>query len=165
MFVTAFPPSFSLFQYLPGLPRTLELCMLPISLLTMSSAQVCQPLPPQLSALHCLLCNHALRFLPGTVSVYWQLFRLFPVFRKSFLPVLTLYYERPARSVGVMYISPLKALINDQFKRLEQMLLDSNIPVTKWHGDASVDKKGPSDQASGGNPADHAGIPGKSDYQ
>ena len=59
----------------------------------------------------------------------------------AFLPVLTHLYEKPARSVGVMYISPLKALINDQFKRLEQLLLDSNIPVTKWHGDASVDKK------------------------
>ena len=59
----------------------------------------------------------------------------------AFLPVLTHLYEKPSRSVGVMYISPLKALINDQFKRLEQMLLDSNIPVTKWHGDASVDKK------------------------
>jgi ATP-dependent Lhr-like helicase len=43
--------------------------------------------------------------------------------------------------VGVIYISPLKALINDQFKRLEQLLLDSNLPVTKWHGDASQTKK------------------------
>lgn len=59
----------------------------------------------------------------------------------AFLPVLTQLYEKPSRSVGVMYISPLKALINDQFKRLELLLLDSNIPVTKWHGDASVDKK------------------------
>jgi ATP-dependent Lhr-like helicase len=59
----------------------------------------------------------------------------------AFLPVLTELYERPSRSVGVMYISPLKALINDQFKRLEQLLIDSNIPVCKWHGDASVTKK------------------------
>ncbi len=40
-----------------------------------------------------------------------------------------------------MYISPLKALINDQFKRLEQLLIDSHIPVCKWHGDASQTKK------------------------
>lgn len=59
----------------------------------------------------------------------------------AFLPVLTELYNKPSRSVGVMYISPLKALINDQFKRLELLLLDSDIPVTKWHGDASVDKK------------------------
>ena len=59
----------------------------------------------------------------------------------AFLPVLTELYNHPAASVGVVYISPLKALINDQFKRLELLLLDSNIPVTKWHGDASMDRK------------------------
>ena len=59
----------------------------------------------------------------------------------AFLPVLTELYENPSKSVGVIYISPLKALINDQFKRLEQLLLDSNIPVCKWHGDASQTKK------------------------
>ncbi len=59
----------------------------------------------------------------------------------AFLPVLTELYRKPSKTVGVMYISPLKALINDQFKRLEQLLLDSNIPVCKWHGDASTTKK------------------------
>lgn len=59
----------------------------------------------------------------------------------AFLPVLTELYNQPSRSVGVLYISPLKALINDQFQRLEQLLLDSHIPVTKWHGDASVSMK------------------------
>jgi ATP-dependent Lhr-like helicase len=59
----------------------------------------------------------------------------------AFLPVLTELYEKPSKSVGVLYISPLKALINDQFKRLEQLLIDSNIPVCKWHGDASQAKK------------------------
>ena len=59
----------------------------------------------------------------------------------AFLPVLTELYEHPSKSVGVLYISPLKALINDQFKRLEQLLIDSHIPVTKWHGDASMTQK------------------------
>ncbi|MDR1000955.1 MAG: DEAD/DEAH box helicase [Clostridiales bacterium] len=59
----------------------------------------------------------------------------------AFLPVLTELYNKPSRSIGVMYISPLKALINDQFKRLEQLLVDSHIPVTKWHGDASMTQK------------------------
>lgn len=59
----------------------------------------------------------------------------------AFLPVLTELYEKPSSSVGILYISPLKALINDQFKRLEQLILDSGIPVCKWHGDASVSKK------------------------
>ncbi|MCL2420616.1 MAG: DEAD/DEAH box helicase [Defluviitaleaceae bacterium] len=59
----------------------------------------------------------------------------------AFLPVLTQLYDNPSKSVGVIYISPLKALINDQFKRLEQLLIDSNIPVCKWHGDASQSRK------------------------
>ena len=59
----------------------------------------------------------------------------------AFLPVLTELYNKPSNSVGILYISPLKALINDQFKRLEHMLSDSNIPVTKWHGDASMTQK------------------------
>jgi len=59
----------------------------------------------------------------------------------AFLPVLTELYHNPSSSVAVLYLSPLKALINDQFKRLEELLLDSNLPVTKWHGDASVTQK------------------------
>jgi len=59
----------------------------------------------------------------------------------AFLPVLTELYDDPSSSVGVLYISPLKALINDQFKRLDQLLMESNIPVTKWHGDASQSDK------------------------
>ena len=59
----------------------------------------------------------------------------------AFLPVLTELYNKPLKSIGVMYVSPLKALINDQFKRLKQLLLDSHIPVVKWHGDASQSKK------------------------
>jgi len=59
----------------------------------------------------------------------------------AFLPVLTQIYNHPSNSVAVLYISPLKALINDQFKRLNALLADSHIPVTKWHGDASVTQK------------------------
>lgn len=59
----------------------------------------------------------------------------------AFLPVLTELYNNPASSAGVLYISPLKALINDQFKRLDYLLLESGLPVCKWHGDASVTEK------------------------
>lgn len=55
----------------------------------------------------------------------------------AFLPVLTQLWENPSASVGVLYVSPLKALINDQFQRLEALLEEAEIPVTKWHGDAS----------------------------
>jgi ATP-dependent Lhr-like helicase len=59
----------------------------------------------------------------------------------AFLPALTELFENPSSSVGILYISPLKALINDQFKRIEQLIEDSGIPVCKWHGDASQTKK------------------------
>lgn len=59
----------------------------------------------------------------------------------AFLPVLTQLYENPSGSVGALYISPLKALINDQFERLEELLEEADIPVTKWHGDASQAQK------------------------
>lgn len=53
----------------------------------------------------------------------------------AFFPILTLLDARPSRSVGVLYIGPLKALINDQFGRLDELLDDSDIPVWPWHGD------------------------------
>ncbi|MCL1829729.1 MAG: DEAD/DEAH box helicase [Oscillospiraceae bacterium] len=59
----------------------------------------------------------------------------------AFLPVLTELCNKPSASVGAMYISPLKALINDQFKRLDALLTDSHIPVCKWHADASLARK------------------------
>lgn len=59
----------------------------------------------------------------------------------AFFPILTLMEEDPPSSVGVLYIAPLKALINDQFERLDELCEEAHIPVTKWHGDASTSKK------------------------
>ena len=59
----------------------------------------------------------------------------------AFLPIITeIYNERPS-SVGVLYIAPLKALINDQFVRIEELLEEADISVTKWHGDAAQSAK------------------------
>ena len=59
----------------------------------------------------------------------------------AFFPILSLLDENPAASVGVLYIAPLKALINDQFLRLEELCREAGIPVTRWHGDVSQSKK------------------------
>ena len=59
----------------------------------------------------------------------------------AFLPILTALEEKPSSSIGILYISPLKALINDQFERIEEMLKEADIPVTKWHGDVSQSAK------------------------
>ncbi len=59
----------------------------------------------------------------------------------AFFPILTMLDEEPSLSVGVLYIAPLKALINDQFGRLTELCADNGIPVTRWHGDASQTQK------------------------
>jgi ATP-dependent Lhr-like helicase len=58
-----------------------------------------------------------------------------------FFPALTELHERPSKSVGILYISPLKALINDQFERLNELLQEAGIPVWHWHGDVSQTEK------------------------
>lgn len=42
---------------------------------------------------------------------------------------------------GILYISPLKALINDQNRRLESLCEMLDMSVTPWHGDSSRSKK------------------------
>lgn len=59
----------------------------------------------------------------------------------AFFPILTLLAEDPPHSVGVLYIAPLKALINDQFGRLSELCAEADIPVTRWHGDAPQTQK------------------------
>ena len=59
----------------------------------------------------------------------------------AFFPILTILEKNPSTSVGAMYIGPLKALINDQFERLNELLDDREIPVWPWHGDISQSTK------------------------
>ncbi|MCX5970080.1 MAG: helicase-related protein, partial [Coprothermobacterota bacterium] len=59
----------------------------------------------------------------------------------AFLPILTLLQEDPPQSVGVLYIGPTKALINDQFLRLNDLLVEAQIQVTHWHGDVPQSEK------------------------
>lgn len=59
----------------------------------------------------------------------------------AFFPIITLFSEDPPTSVGALYIGPLKALINDQFLRLNELCNDAHIPVWHWHGDVSQSHK------------------------
>ncbi len=59
----------------------------------------------------------------------------------AFFPILTLIDETPPSSVGVLYIAPLKALINDQFGRLEELCEEAGIAVSRWHGDVPQSQK------------------------
>ncbi len=54
----------------------------------------------------------------------------------AFLPIISkLDFTKPG--VQVLYISPLIALINDQFYRIEELCKNLDIPVTKWHGESN----------------------------
>ncbi|HJA29081.1 MAG TPA: DEAD/DEAH box helicase [Candidatus Olsenella pullicola] len=59
----------------------------------------------------------------------------------AFFPILTEFWEDPPASVGALYIGPTKALINDQFYRLEELCEEAGIPVWHWHGDVSSSHK------------------------
>ncbi len=49
--------------------------------------------------------------------------------------------QHPSIGVQVLYLSPLKALINDQFDRLDQMCERADIAVHRWHGDVGEHAK------------------------
>ncbi len=58
----------------------------------------------------------------------------------AFLPILSKvnFYDT---GVQVLYISPLIALINDQFVRIEELCKYLEVTITKWHGEASRSSK------------------------
>ena len=59
----------------------------------------------------------------------------------AFLPIFSKLMTEPEEGVRVLYLSPLKALINDQYRRLSELgeLLD--IPIHPWHGDVDAGRK------------------------
>lgn len=60
----------------------------------------------------------------------------------AFLPILTsILKDKSSFGYQVLYISPLKALINDQYRRLSDMTADMGIDVIPWHGDIDVSRK------------------------
>jgi ATP-dependent Lhr-like helicase len=65
----------------------------------------------------------------------------------AFLPILSCIInqrearESPTPGFDVVYISPLKALINDQYERLHELCDVCDLPVHRRHGDVSSSKK------------------------
>jgi ATP-dependent Lhr-like helicase len=53
----------------------------------------------------------------------------------AFLPACSRIADLAPNGIGILYISPLKALINDQYRRLQSLGEILDIPVTPWHGD------------------------------
>lgn len=60
----------------------------------------------------------------------------------AFLPLISSVLEDPGRGgFDLVYLSPLKALINDQFGRLSELCAKTELPVYPWHGDISLGLK------------------------
>ena len=59
----------------------------------------------------------------------------------AFLPILSRLQTEQSDGYSVLYVSPLKALINDQYRRLLDMTLGTAVQVTPWHGDIDASRK------------------------
>ncbi len=59
----------------------------------------------------------------------------------AFLPACTYILKKNLTGIRIIYISPLKALINDQYKRIAALGEATGITVTPWHGDIGDNKK------------------------
>ncbi|WP_277949937.1 DEAD/DEAH box helicase [Bailinhaonella thermotolerans] len=62
----------------------------------------------------------------------------------AFLPICSSLAADPPSVPGfwAVYVSPLKALINDQHGRLDALCENLEIPVARWHGDVAAATKG-----------------------
>ena len=58
-----------------------------------------------------------------------------------FLPIITRIEASAQVELKVIYISPLKALINNQFERIEALCKDCEIKIYRWHGDVGSGHK------------------------
>ncbi|MGX7246009.1 DEAD/DEAH box helicase [Enterococcus quebecensis] len=61
----------------------------------------------------------------------------------ALLPILSDIERNKTTGLRVIYVSPLKALINNQFERVTELSDSLGVGITKWHGDvsASIKKK------------------------
>lgn len=58
----------------------------------------------------------------------------------AFLPAISKSKDIKDK-LRILYISPLIALINDQFKRISNLCKDLDISVTRWHSESSISRK------------------------
>jgi ATP-dependent helicase Lhr and Lhr-like helicase len=59
----------------------------------------------------------------------------------AFLPICSRLLAPENAGAAVLYVSPLKALINDQTDRMERLCEHLQIPVHPWHGDIAPGRK------------------------
>lgn len=59
----------------------------------------------------------------------------------AFLPILSRLIQPEEEGGSVIYVSPLIALINDQWTRMESLCKDLDVQTVAWHGDITASQK------------------------
>ena len=59
----------------------------------------------------------------------------------SFFPVISEILTNPKEGIRAIYISPLKALLNNQEERIDQYTKMVGLSSFKWHGDVNQSQK------------------------
>src|ERR1700761_3229996 len=61
----------------------------------------------------------------------------------AFLPICSDLVSAGSESAGikVLCLGPLKALINDQFRRIDELCEGLGVRTHRWHGDVALSKK------------------------
>ena len=78
----------------------------------------------------------------------------------AFLPIVSRLATdggTPGGGFQAIYVSPMRALINDQFGRMESLCAELDIEVTKWHGDVSASVKAKAERTLR-HRTDHPGV-------
>ncbi len=69
----------------------------------------------------------------------------------AFLPLISRIHEAPkGKGFDLVYVGPLRALINDQFGRLDDLCETLEMPVHPWHGDIGQSVKARARKNPGG---------------
>lgn len=58
-----------------------------------------------------------------------------------FFPLISRCLKEESPGIKILYISPLKALLNNQEARIKRLCPQDTIPVTVWHGDTKANDK------------------------
>ena len=59
----------------------------------------------------------------------------------AFLPIISEIYKEKLKPISVIYISPIRALLNNQEFRLKKLGKIANIDAFKWHGEVDYSNK------------------------
>lgn len=89
--------------------------------------------PVQAKAIHCILNGQSNAIITAPTAGGKT--------EAAFLPILSRIRADHKAGLRAIYVGPLKALINDQFRRLDLLCEELEVPVHRWHGDVSATQK------------------------